>query len=53
MFTTYILGFVVNGFVSGSVYKQAFFPRSSPNWQRAMLLSCVMIPGRSARAPSA
>ena len=51
MLSTYVLGFVVNGFVSGSVYKQAFFPRTSPAWQRAMLLSCVLLPGRRLRAP--
>ena len=47
----YGLGFAVNGFVSGSKYKQAFFPRTSPAWQRAMLLSCVLLPGRRLRAP--
>ena len=41
----YVLGFVVNGFVSGSLYKQAFFPRTSPGWQREMLLACVTVPG--------
>ena len=40
----YGLGFVVNGFVSGSVYKQAFFPRTSPGWQRTMFFSCVLLP---------
>ena len=42
--TTYIIGFLVNGFVSGSVYKQAFFPRTSPGWQRTMFFSCVLLP---------
>ena len=40
MFTTYIIGFLVNG----SVYKQAFFPRTSPGWQRTMFFSCVLLP---------
>ena len=40
----YVLSFLVNGFMSGSVYKQAFFPRTSPNWQRVMLLSCLGLP---------
>ena len=44
----YGLGFVVNGFVSGSKYKQAFFPRTSPAWQRTMLASALLLPrGRS------
>lgn len=40
----YIIGFIVNGFVSGSLYKQAFFPRTSPHWQRVMVLSSGCIP---------
>ena len=40
----YIVGFIVNGFVSGSLYKQAFFPRTSPHWQRVMVLSSGCIP---------
>ena len=34
----------MNGFVSGSIYKQAFFPRTSPQWQRAMFLGCISLP---------
>lgn len=40
----YVFGFIVNGFVSGSIYKQAFFPRTSPQWQRAMFLGCISLP---------
>ena len=47
----YGLGFAVNGFVSGSKYKQAFFPRTSPAWQRTMLASALLLPrGRSPAA---
>ena len=41
----YVVGFMVNGFVSGSLYKQAFFPRTSPGWQSVMVKSCFTIPG--------
>lgn len=40
----YVIGFLLNGFVSGSIYKQAFFPRTSPQWQRAMIISCAGLP---------
>ena len=40
----YALGFVVNGYVSGSLYKQAFFPRTSPGWQSVMVKGCFAIP---------
>ena len=38
VFIVYFSGFLVNGFVSGSLYKQSFFPRTSPGWQRVMVL---------------
>ena len=40
----YISGYLVNGFVSGSLFKQAFFPRTSPGWQRVLFLSAATIP---------
>ena len=40
----YSLGFLVNGFVSGGKYRQAFFPRTSPAWQRVMYLSSCLMP---------
>lgn len=40
----YLLGFLVNGFCSGSAYKQAFFPRTSPHWRRVMLFSAGLLP---------
>lgn len=40
----YFSGFIANGMVSGSIYKQSFFPRTSPGWQRVMVISASIIP---------
>ena len=44
VFLVYFSGFLVNGFVSGSIYKQSFFPRTSPGWQRVMIISASILP---------
>lgn len=52
MGVVYCVGFVVNGFVSGSKYKQAFFPRTSPHWQSVMMASSLLLPRARAVADS-
>ena len=48
----YAIGFLVNGFVSGSLYKQSFFPRTSPGWKRVLLFSALFFPGMSSSSLS-
>lgn len=40
----YFATFFVNGFVSGAVFRQGFFPRVSPGWQRVAFISAGLGP---------
>ena len=44
-FVVYVIGYLVNGFVSGSLYKQAHFPRTSPGWKSLSFYSACLGPG--------
>ena len=44
VFVVYFAAFFVNGFVSGAVFRQGFFPRVSPGWQRVAFISAGLGP---------